>query len=488
MQFPTLEFAVFFAITLSVSWLVRRQRTYQKLFLLAASYYFYAKLGLLPLGLILLSSLVFFAAGEGILRCSSRGARRAWLLLAVVANLGLLGFFKYYNFFQENLADLADFLGLGAHLPLIEVLFPVGISFYVFQGLSYILDVYWGRYKPPKAEGLPQLADAALNFLLYMAFFPQLLAGPICRGRELLPQFMGQAPRHVPQLSRAATLILSGLFKKVVLAHFIDTHLVSAVFNTPENYTAAALWMGMAGYTMLIYWDFSGYTDLARGLGLLLGFHIPENFDHPYIATDISDFWRRWHITLSFWLRDYIFLPLAGRWSAGLRAHLGRQASALWGSQLALLVTFLACGLWHGAAWTFVLWGAYHGVLLFCHHGLRSGMKLRWQGGWWGRAGTLLLVAFGWVIFNAADLATVKLYLGRLFAFSAEGMGFELLAVPAIVLGLALQVWGPRLRMWYITTSEQLPWLARLMLWFITGLLILALKPSGIAPYIYFTF
>jgi alginate O-acetyltransferase complex protein AlgI len=476
MQFTTLYFAVFFVLTLTGAWLARRWPLARKLVLLAASACFYSAIHW-QLTLILLgSAVVFWGCGEGIARTTG-APRKAWLVAGVLANLGLLGLFKYYNFFTGSLDDFAALFGLSAHLPVLELLAPVGMSFYVFQGLSYLFDL---------ARGTGVRANL-LDFTLFQLLFPQLLAGPICRPRELLPQITASAPAGVPDLTRAATLILSGLFKKVVLAHFIDQHLVTGVFAAPENYTAPALWAGLLGYTFLIYWDFSGYTDLARGLGLLLGFRLPENFDHPYMATDISDFWRRWHMTLSFWLRDYLFLPLANRWSAGLRRVLSLRYAALLGSQLAVLTTFILCGLWHGAAWTFVLWGAYHGVLLFTHHGLR-GIKRKWRGGWAGRVGTFVLVMFGWLLFNSPSLKACELYFTRMFDLSAPGLGFTALALAFIAAGLALQAGGPALRQWYIVTSERLPLPLRPVWWLATGLVILALKPSGIAPYIYFGF
>ena len=465
MQFPTLQFAVFFAVVLSISWLIRRHRTYQKLFLLAVSYLFYGMVRWELVGIILASSLVFFYTSEAIVRTEDKARRKLWLVTSLVFNLGLLGFFKYYNFFVDSIGDLAQVLGLTSHLPVLEILFPVGISFYVFQGISYSLDLYWKR---------GTRAGTLLDFLLYMAFFPQLLAGPICRSNQLLPQIMGEAPEKVPDVSRAATLILSGLLKKAVFAHFIDTHLVGAVFDAPDNYTAAALWVGMLGYTMLIYWDFSGYTDLARGLGLLLGFRIPENFNHPYVATDIADFWRRWHITLSNWLTDYLFIPLGG-------LNLKKR----WG---AVVLTMVLAGLWHGANWTFVLWGTYHGVLLFLHHGFRSGLKKKWKGGWWGRVGTLVLVMFGWIMFNSPDVGQAWEYLSRMFDFSATGSGFEAIVLPVLALGFILQVAGPWCRRAYIELSERAPWVLRPALWLVTGIIMLALKPGGVAPYIYYGF
>ncbi len=479
MQFPTLAFAVFYAITLTAAWASRRQRVLRNLLLLVASYVFYGALSWKFVLLLLASSLVFYWAGEGIAGGRRTGVRRSWLILSIGSNVLLLAAFKYFNFFSESIADLARVLGLGVHLPVLEVLFPIGISFYVFQGISYSLDLYWRR-------GVR--AGSIIDFLLYQSLFPQLLAGPICRSRELLTQIMEQPPSRVPEVTRAATLILSGLFKKVVLAHLIDTAVVTDVFSGPENYTAGVLWAALAGYTLLIYWDFSGYTDLARGLGLLLGFRIPENFDHPYVATDISDFWRRWHMTLSFWLRDYLFLPLASRWCGGLRRWLGRGQSALWGSQLALLVTFFICGLWHGAAWTFVLWGLYHGALLFVHHGLRNGLRLKWRGGWWGRAGTLLLVALGWAVFRADNLDNAGRFLRGLLDWSEPQAGVGWLVIAVLVLGFTLQIWGPRLREGYMSICERSPWALRPVVWLATGVVILLLKPPGIAPYIYFGF
>ncbi len=465
MQFPTLAFAAFFTVVLSAYWLLRPWRLLQKWLLLIVSYVFCTAFDWRFSAVLLVSSVVFYIAGEGIARCTAQSAQRAWLIAGISINVLLLCVFKYYNFFVDSLDQLAAFLGLRAHLPVLEVLLPIGISFYVFQGIAYIADLYWKR-------GVR--AGSLLDFLLFQAFFLRLIAGPICRSRELPKEIMAPTPEKVPDVSRAASLILSGLMKKAVLGHFIDTHLVLDVFAAPENYTAPTLWMGMLGYTLLIYWDFSGYTDLVRGLGLLLGFRIPENFEHPYVATDIADFWRRWHITLSFWIRDYLFFPMGGM-------HLNKRWGALVGSML-------LCGLWHGAGWTFVLWGGYHGLLLLAHHWLRTAVKIKWRGGWWGRAGTLVLVMFGWVLFNSPDLAGCWLYVSRMFIFNVSGMGFELLAALVIALGLVLHITGPRIRHGYIALSERLPWGWRPVLWFATGMAMLALKPSGIAPYLYGTF
>jgi D-alanyl-lipoteichoic acid acyltransferase DltB (MBOAT superfamily) len=465
MQFPTLIFAVFFVITLSISWLIRSNRTLQKLFLLLASYVFYAYIDKRIVLVLAGASLLNFICGERIAALVKQNqSPRAWLLGGVIVNVAVLGVFKYYNFFREGLAGLADLLGLSLHLPILELWAPVGLSFYTFTGIAYLVDLSRGR-------GIK--ANTWLDFFLFNGFFPKLLAGPICRSHELLPQIHAPAPAGVPDLSRVAALILSGLVKKVVLGTLVDTHLVSAIFDTPENFSSPALWVGMLGYALLLYWDFSGYTDLARGLALLLGFNLPENFNHPYVSTDISDFWRRWHMSLSFWLRDYLFMPLGG-------LHVKKRWSAL-------VLSMTIAGLWHGANWTYVAWGFYHGLLLVFHHGLRF-YKLKWDGGWLGRAGTFLLVSFGWVLFRSPDFPSAFAYLNRMVHFGAAGEGFELLVLLLIVLGLVLQVCGGQLREGYIRFTERMPFWLRPVTWFATGMLILAFKPSGIAPYIYFGF
>jgi len=475
-QFPTLEFATFFAVTASISWLIRRRRVYQKAWLLVASYVFYAGWNWQVLGLILLATLLNFGAGEGLTRVRSLAGKRAWLAFSLVANLGLLGTFKYFNFFSESFGDLASIFGLSAHLPILQLVLPAGISFYTFQNIAYCVDLYRGT-------GLK--AANLLDFALFTAFFPKLVAGPICRSRDLLPQFEADAPNAVPDVGRAASLILSGLFKKAVLATFLDTHCVSAVFGTPENYSSVALWVAMVAYTIQIYADVSGYIDVARGLGLLLGIYIPENFNHPYASTNSGEYWRRWHMTLSSWLRDYIYFPLGG----------SRRGN--WRTYFNLLLTMLVCGFWHGADWKFVMWGAIHGVALALY---RMGLDFkRWRGldmkqpdPPWHLAlswlYTMAMVCFARVFFRAENVGAAWAYIGRMLSPSAAGTGFELLVLPAIAIGFLINFWGPDLRRWFIGTSERLPFAARPVLWFATGMLILALKPSGIAPYIYFKF
>ena len=311
MEFPTVSFVYFGLITLTISWLLHQKRTVQKVFLLGASYFFAWKWQPLFLATIVLSSVMCWAFGRALVRLEGHPRRKAVLTAGLVAHLGVLGFFKYYGFFVENLGELASLLDMEAHLPLLELVAPFGISFYTFQSMAYLVDTYRNKAVQPAT---------LLDFLLFVSFFPQLGAGPICRSHQLLPQIMAPAPKKIPDLSTAVALILTGLFKKMIMATYIASHLTTDAFLFPGNWSSAELCLAVFAYTAQVYLDFSGYTDLARGIGLLFGFRIPENFNHPYAATDIGDFWRRWHITFSTWLREYIYFPLGGSGSRACAA------------------------------------------------------------------------------------------------------------------------------------------------------------------------
>ncbi|MCB1219138.1 MAG: MBOAT family protein [Planctomycetales bacterium] len=470
MQFQTLIFAVFFVLVLSANWLLRRHDMPRKLLLVLASYYFYFHLSftwLMP-SILAGSSLLNYFCGEGIFKAreaGNKGAQRAWFRLGIWGNLLTLGVFKYYGFFQENVENVLGNFGMSSHLPILEIMLPVGLSFYTFQGLSYIMDLNRGK-------GVR--ANTVVDFLLYISFFPQLLSGPICRPKELLPQLHEGLPQSIPEPSRAVSLILSGLFKNVVLSHYLYMHIVGDVFLDPSDYSAASLWVGMFAYALYIYVDFSGYTDLAVGLSLLMGVSIPHNFNHPYLASDVSNFWGRWHMTLSRWINDYLFVALGGR-----------DINKRW---TALFWAWVLCGLWHGAAWNYILWGAYFAIALLIHHYLRSGIKKKWKGGVAGQIGTFIVVCFGWVIFASPDLETLWAYLTGLWRFSAPGEGFEAFVLVVLVLGAFMHIFGERIRNGFIRLHDGMPPLLRPVAWLAIGLVILALKPSGMSPNLYFGF
>jgi D-alanyl-lipoteichoic acid acyltransferase DltB (MBOAT superfamily) len=336
MLFPTIEFAIFFPVVLVVSWALMSRQPLWKPFIVVASYVFYAaadpRFCLLLAGITLGNQLA-----ARLIAASEDERRRKWICgLAVAGDLLVLGVFKYYGFFAADVGDALDSIALGLPLPLLTIALPIGISFYTFQAITYVVDVKRGDAEPAS------LIDAAI----YLSFFPHLVAGPIVRASEFLPQL--KAPRDPTRVAVGAGLALIGLglIKKVLLADTLARELVDPVFGAPEAYAAPDALLAVYGYAAQIYCDFSGYTDIAIGLALLLGFVFPQNFNNPYRATGFRDFWRRWHMTLSRFLRDYLYIPLGG--SRGSRLFTYRN----------LMITMALGGLWHGAAWTFVLWGA----------------------------------------------------------------------------------------------------------------------------------
>jgi D-alanyl-lipoteichoic acid acyltransferase DltB (MBOAT superfamily) len=341
MLFPTVTFAVFFAVVLTAGWSLHRNRAVWKLVMLAASFVFYGFWDWRFIGLLLLSTVVNQLGAETIHRARSERARSAALVATIVFDLGMLGFFKYYDFFAESMRATIGRIGLPTP-PLLGLVLPVAISFFTFQAISYVVDVRRGRLAPAP------LIDLAL----FLSFFPHLVAGPIVRATDFLPQLRTRLdPRRI-DLTGAAVLIATGLFKKVVVSSYLAESIVDPVFAAPGRHSSAEVLVATYGYAVQIYADFSGYSDIAIGIALLLGIRFPANFDRPYTAASLAEFWRRWHMTLSSWLRDYVYIPLGGNRAGSERRDRN------------LVLTMLLGGLWHGAAWTFVLWGAFHGAAL----------------------------------------------------------------------------------------------------------------------------
>ncbi len=343
MLFNTLVFWLFFALVFSLYHFLPHRR--QNGLLLLASYVFYGWWDWRFLGLIWLSTIVDYVSARMIEAGSSANRRRGWLIASVVSNLGLLGLFKYFNFFASSLAQLMHMAGFRVDEVTLNIVLPVGISFYTFQTMSYTIEVYRGTIKARRS--LPDLA-------LYVAFFPQLVAGPIERAGRLLPQIERPRTTDAEDLRAGAWLCLWGLFKKMVIADNLGL-LANRVFAGHQAPAGGELVVGVVAFAFQIYCDFSGYSDIARGLARLMGFRLMRNFDIPYLSADPSEFWNRWHISLSSWLRDYLYIPLGGN---------RRGRARTW---INLMVTMLLGGLWHGASWLFVLWGLYHGLLLVAY-------------------------------------------------------------------------------------------------------------------------
>lgn len=345
MTFNSIQFLVFLPTTLALFWAISGRR-HRNVILLVASYVFYGYWDWRFLGLIMVSTLVDYVVAQRVAATETDRGRTRWLLVSLVVNLGILGYFKYAGFFVDSALRFVDAIGFTANETMFRVLLPVGISFYTFQTISYTMDVYRRRIEPERS---------LLTFAVYVAFFPQLVAGPIERAQHLLPQL--QRPAVAPDRERvrsALVLILSGLFKKVVIADLLAP-VANAAFDHPDQQGSAMLLVGAFAFSLQIYGDFAGYSSIARGTSRLFGVELIRNFEQPYLSTNITQFWRTWHISLSNWLHDYLYIPLGG--NRGTRWETARN----------LMLTMLLGGLWHGASWHFVVWGGLHGLALAVH-------------------------------------------------------------------------------------------------------------------------
>lgn len=465
MLFPTMIFGLFFLFVFATAWSLDRENGRRKAFLVLASWIFYGWWDWRFVGLLIFSASFNWAVAELIDRSKRKSARRTLVALAVAVNLGVLGFFKYYGFFIDQLGAVLDLLGWKRDLPLLQVVLPVGISFFTFQAISYIVDVYRGQCR--KAASL-------LDVMLLMSFFPHLISGPIVRARDLLPQF-AQVPRPSrAMISEAVLLIVWGLFKKTVIASELSTGLVDPVFFDPSAHGALDLLAATYGYAVQIYCDFSAYSDIAIGVAAMLGYRFPRNFDQPYRATSLQDFWRRWHISLSSWLRDYLYIPLGGG-----RGGLAKTCRNI-------MITMLLGGLWHGAAWTFVAWGALHGAVL-CLERILGALKAPKLAPLLGLLVTFHIVCLGWILFRSESFTLALSFLQGFGRFTPATQATTFL-VGLIVLGLGMHFLPSR-------AVERLGGLARYApspaLGVAAGLLMLvveAVRPQGIAPFIYFQF
>jgi D-alanyl-lipoteichoic acid acyltransferase DltB (MBOAT superfamily) len=449
MLFNSLIFVVFFFAVYTLYLVLHRHLRAQNRFLLLASYIFYGYWDWRFLSLIFISTLVDYYLGRTIYRTEKEVKRKRLLILSVLANLSLLGFFKYFNFFVSGAVDLASWLGVQLDLPTLKVILPVGISFYTFQTRSYTIDVYRGELAP---------SESLLDVAVFVALFPQLVAGPIERAKSLLPQVSARRVIERRQVEAAIFLILWGSLKKIALADPLG-QTVAQIFGHYHDYSGLDLTVGALCFALQIYGDFSGYSDIARGLGKLMGFELMVNFRLPYLAENPRDFWARWHISLSTWLRDYLYIPLGG------------NRGGTWATYRNLFITMALGGLWHGAAMHFVVWGVYHGLLLIGHRAVTGAPA--WQAlvsPWYERKPRLLrglsvvvmwgITLVGWIIFRASTMDQVLWMTGHLgLRPSAESGHFLrqwlVYGLPLYVMAwlqcrtgdlLAVTKWPPKLR------------------------------------------
>jgi alginate O-acetyltransferase complex protein AlgI len=471
MVFNSLTFIVFFALVLALHALPLRWTT-KKVNLLLASYVFYAAWNPPFIILLWVSTVVDWWAAKKLVQAEAPAARRAWMLLSVVVNLGMLAYFKYGTFLLENFTLLMASIGVDYQAPSFDIVLPVGISFYTFATLSYTLDVYLRRAAP---------ARNFLDYALFVTFFPHLVAGPIMRPTELVPQF-AEARRATGDMLRFGLALMTlGLFQKVVLADAFLAPAAEMIYDGNAVPGMLDAWIGTLAFSGQIFCDFAGYSTTAIGAAMCLGFAMPDNFRFPYAAVGFSDFWRRWHITLSSWLRDYLYIPLGGNQHGPARTY------------MALMLTMLLGGLWHGASWTFVAWGGLHGLYLAGERMLRA----RFSGYQPGRGMlilfgllTYLLVNITWVFFRADSFNEAATLLGSMFGMHADAAPI----LPVVHLTLvSLIVTGIICTHWYMrnTTLEAVitrtPAAVIAVLWSLMLFAVITAQGSGDA-FIYFQF
>lgn len=453
--------------------LLSRHTTGRMLFVILFSLYFYYKSSGVYVLCLLGVSVSDYLIGRMLGRTTVAWRRKLCVAASVVINMGMLCYFKYTSLIVDTLNRF-----LREPITLWDIALPIGISFFTFRSVSYIVDVYRGKIAP---------VERLIDYVFFLSFFPPLVAGPIVRATELVPQIRRRPEVTDSMFAGGLFLLMTGVFKKVVLSDYISSNFVDRIFDAPSLYTGFENLMGMYGYTLQIYCDFSGYSDMAIGIALLLGFRFPANFDSPYQSASITEFWRRWHITLSFWLRDYLYIPLGG------------NRVPLWRNYFNLFITMVIGGLWHGASWLFVLWGAWHGLLLVFHKlfmRLRGNRKDKPANKVAHVLGVLLtfhLVAIGWVFFRADSLTVVGEMASQIatqfhpevFMQFVEGYPTVTLA---IVVGYLLHYTPHRWSEGVCKVLERIPFVCKAVVFAVFIFLVLQVRSSELVPFIYLQF
>ncbi len=489
MLFTQVAFWIFFLIVLLIYSFVYRHNKLRSFWLFAASLFFYYKSSGFFFVLLIFSTLSDFFIGKGIAATKKRTAKKLFLSLSVLVNLSLLGYFKYTFFFVDVVNELAGlelsrynylaaFLNNLFHteLEVSSIFLPVGISFFTFQTISYAVDVYRGDVKPVRN---------LIDFGFYVSFFPQLVAGPIVRAAQFIPQLYRKYSLTKEQFGYALFLILNGLVKKMLISDYISINFVDRIFESPGLYSGFENLLAVYGYGVQIYCDFSGYTDIAIGVALLLGYRLPINFFSPYKADSVTDFWRRWHISLSSWLRDYLYIPLGGSRKGRLRTSLN------------LMITMLLGGLWHGASVRFVIWGALHGAGLLLHKLYSRWVPWSGSENRWIRFFNILLtfhfVSFAWIFFRATDFSQAMLMIQRIMSDTA------ITQIPLVITGykypfllifwaLLIHYLPAQFKEEYRGLFIKTPVWVKVLIFVVTAVLLYQIKSAALQPFIYFQF
>jgi len=489
MIFTRLYFWVFFAVVLTFYSVVYKKKPARNAYLLLVSSFFYYKSGGYFFLILAFTTFFDFAVGLWIEQAKTQGRKKLYLALSIVMNLGVLAYFKYSYFFLDTINTIfhsnfkvVNYLAYwtngvaGTHLDITSIILPVGISFYTFQSISYTVSVY--RNKVAALHNI-------LDYGCFVTFFPQLVAGPIVKAYDFIPQLYKDFVLSKKEFGFALFLILNGLIKKMLISDYISTNFVDRVFDSPMSYSGFENLMAVYGYTIQIYCDFSGYTDIAIGVALLLGFRLPVNFNSPYKAANITDFWHRWHISLSTWLRDYLYIPLGGNKKGKIRTYIN------------LLLVMLIGGLWHGAAVRFIIWGGLHGLGLTFHK-----LWMKWfpskenQSVWsrfWPAFITFHFVIFAWIFFRADSMRSVSMVLSQIFNH------FNWYLIPEVIVSyknvFSLIILGFIIHWLPVSTKEfyknyfiNIPYLAKAVVVVLVVFMLYQVKSAEIQPFIYFQF
>jgi alginate O-acetyltransferase complex protein AlgI len=484
MNITSFEFALFFAVILPCNWLLRSRAGVYRLFLLLVSYIFYASFNAKFLLILLVFSFLTWFFAVIFAETADVRFRRFCFILYAAFSLGMLIFFKYYEMLYISADWFYRVFGAKSPVPLLDVIMPIGISFFTFQGMSYAIDVYRDSAKCERS---------LVEVLCYIAFFPTILSGPILRAGNFLPQLKKERVTGT-DFNRAFFLLTRGLIKKIIISSYLSEHIVRGTFGAPEGFTSMAVLVGILSYAVQIYCDFSGYSDLAQGVALLMGFDVPDNFNAPYVSLSLRDFWRRWHITFSLWLRDYLYISLGGNRKGRLRKYLN------------LLVTMGLGGLWHGAAYNFLVWGFIHGFGLVWAHlvnefrtaraaartaaGLPAAklgvLGLSWIVVSW--CATFAYVNVAWVFFGAEDAGKAVDILRRVTQWDQAGAGYRPMCLVLVGLVLAVQLLRFTGRDFFRSAIERLPAPVQGLALGLVATAILKLGPDGVLPFIYFQF
>lgn len=476
MIFPTIEFFYFFSLVLVLNWLLKPWPTIWKLFLLFSSYYFYSLWDQRFLAVLIGVTLFNFLSA--LIIENTKHFKKTYFVFSIIINLLCLSFFKYYEFFRVGAEALLERFGIFYTFPLLDIILPLGLSFYLFRAISYIADVY-----NKKMSASPSLLD----FSLYVSFFPQLFSGPIARAIDFLPQLKDGGVKKIENFSENMTLIIIGLFKKIVISSYLIITITDNVFAVPENHSVLVVWLALLSYYLVIYFDFSGYSDMAIGFAGLLGFKSPINFNMPYLATSIKDFWRRWHITLSSWIKDYVYIPLGGNRKGLLIKYLN------------LMIIMLIIGLWHGASINYVIWGGIQGIGLVIFNIRHDIEKKFWPNlkehkirdtfgriiGW---ISTFIFILFSWIFFKSATTDIAFKFIQSLFDFKRPDEPFELFILLYLVIGFLLVFLEKRIINIMIKIKNSLPWPILTIYIIFLMLLMFKLSQDIMPPFIYFDF